>query len=84
MVSDNNVDIVNMSFGEPEVDFLAKNNGGISQTYLLTIYDTLFEQGSAQGITFVASSGDYGGNPRADPSGGTRLSPSKRQRATHA
>ena len=67
MVSDNVVEIVNMSFGEPEVDYLASNNGGIAQTYLLAIEDMLFEQGSAQGITFVASSGDHGGDPKSAP-----------------
>jgi subtilase family serine protease len=69
MVAENAVDMVNMSFGEPEVDYLAKNNGGISREYLLVIEDALFEQGSAQGITFVASSGDHGSKPKSAPSG---------------
>jgi subtilase family serine protease len=65
MVADNGVDLVNMSFGEPEVDYLAKFNNNIDQSYLLQIEDELFLQGSAQGITFVASSGDHGGDPKA-------------------
>jgi kumamolisin len=73
MVAENVVDVVNMSFGEPEVDYLAKNNGGISRTYLLAIEETLFEQGSAQGITFVASSGDHGSKPESAPKGDTVL-----------
>lgn len=71
MVSDNAVELVNMSFGEPEVDYLAKNNGGISREYLLSIEETLFEQGLSQGITFVASSGDHGADPKSAPSGST-------------
>lgn len=69
IVSDNAVYVVNMSFGEPEVDYLASNNGGISQEYLVQIEDMLFEQGSSQGITFVAASGDHGSDPRSAPSG---------------
>lgn len=69
MVVDNKVSVVNMSFGEPEVDYLAKNNGGISREYLLSMEETAFEQGLSQGITFVASSGDHASDPRSAPSG---------------
>ncbi len=34
---------------------------GVDYTYLLRIYHDVFRQGTAQGITFVASSGDNGG-----------------------
>jgi subtilase family serine protease len=63
IVGDNLTDVVSMSFGGPEEDFTAANNGGISQQYLLEIEDELFEQGTAQGMTFVASSGDHGAIP---------------------
>jgi len=63
MVSDNVVDVVNMSFGRPEVTYLAKYNNNIDQSYLLEVEDELFLQGSAQGITFVASTGDFGADP---------------------
>jgi subtilase family serine protease len=56
----NRVDVVNMSFGGPELGFTKEYNGGVDFTGLLTVYDNLFKQGNAQGITFVASSGDSG------------------------
>jgi subtilase family serine protease len=65
IVLDNTVDVVNMSFGAYEVVFLPANNGGIDNRYLMAIEDELFMQGSAQGITFVAASGDHGGDPKA-------------------
>jgi len=35
-------------------------NGGVDETAILKVFHTLFQQGNAQGITFVASSGDSG------------------------
>jgi subtilase family serine protease len=63
IVSDNVADVVNMSFGGPEADLLPANNKGISQFYLLDMEDWVFYQGTSQGITFVASSGDHGAIP---------------------
>jgi subtilase family serine protease len=63
MVNDNTADVVNMSFGEPEVDLLPANNGGIDQRFNAELFDVLFAQGSSQGMTFVASSGDHGAVP---------------------
>jgi subtilase family serine protease len=63
IVEDNFADVVNMSFGADEAVFTAAENGGISQGYILSLYDILFSQGVAQGITFVASSGDHGAIP---------------------
>jgi subtilase family serine protease len=60
---DNTVDIVSSSFGECELDFTAAVNGGVDFTSILKTYHSLFQQGNAQGITFVASSGDSGGLP---------------------
>jgi len=71
-------DIVNSSFGGCELLYAPAYNGGVSYYGILDTYDTLFEQGNAQGITFVASSGDEGGlgcpdttyfsgNPNATP-----------------
>jgi len=57
---DNTVDVVSSSFGECELDFTAAANGGTDFTFILDIYHALFAQGNAQGITFVASSGDNG------------------------
>ncbi len=54
----NAFDLVNSSFGECEKFYAADYNGGVSYYGILDTYDTLFEQGNAQGITFVASSGD--------------------------
>jgi subtilase family serine protease len=60
---DNIVDVVSSSFGECELDFTAAYNGGTDFTALLTTLHSLFRQGNAQGITFVASSGDQGAVP---------------------
>jgi len=57
----NAYDIVNSSFGECELEYTAAYNGGTDYTYILQIYHQIFAQGNAQGITFVASSGDEGG-----------------------
>jgi subtilase family serine protease len=56
----NAVDIVSMSFGAPEVAYGAAYNGGQDMHGILAAYDALFRQGNAEGITFVASSGDAG------------------------
>jgi subtilase family serine protease len=57
---DNVVDVVSSSFGECELDFTAAYNGGNDLTGLLKTFHALFQQGNAQGITFLASSGDNG------------------------
>jgi subtilase family serine protease len=57
---DNAVDVVSSSFGECEQDFLAINNGGTDFTFILKLFHAAFQQGNAQGITFLASSGDNG------------------------
>lgn len=59
-VEGNAVDIVSMSFGGPELDYTAAYNAGTDETGILGIYDDLFKQGNAQGITFVAAAGDLG------------------------
>jgi subtilase family serine protease len=61
IVDDNSADIVSSSFGLGEPYYTAAYNGGVDFTYLLQIYHDIFRQASAQGITFVASSGDNGG-----------------------
>jgi subtilase family serine protease len=57
---DNRADVVSSSFGECELDFVAAANGGEDFTYILKQFHALFQQGNAQGITFLASSGDNG------------------------
>jgi subtilase family serine protease len=59
-VNGNVADVVNMSFGGPELFYTAHYNGGIDFTGFLKIYDDMFAQGNAQGISFVSSSGDLG------------------------
>jgi subtilase family serine protease len=71
IVEDNKVDVVNMSFGGPEVGYLAKNNSGVDGTWMLQVAHALFQAGNVQGITFVASSGDHGAIPRAPNCVGT-------------
>ena len=54
------VDVVSSSFGECELDFTAAYNNGTDFTSILKTIHALFQQGNAQGITFLASSGDSG------------------------
>ncbi len=61
IVDANSYDIVNSSFGGCELEYTPAYNGGTDYTYILQQYHEVFEQGNAQGITFVASSGDQGG-----------------------
>ncbi|HMD50530.1 MAG TPA: S53 family peptidase [Bryobacteraceae bacterium] len=61
IVETNAVDIVSSSFGGPEGVFTAAYNGGTDFTGILRMFDDLIRQGNAEGITFVASSGDNGG-----------------------
>ena len=54
-------DVVNMSFAGPEAQYTAAYSDGVDLTGILGIYDDFFAEGNALGITFVASSGDWGG-----------------------
>lgn len=60
---DNIVDVVSSSFGGCERDFLPAYNDGQDFTSIPKMLHQLFLQGNAQGITFVASSGDAGAVP---------------------
>jgi subtilase family serine protease len=57
----NEADVVNMSFSGPEAGYTPAYNGGTDFTGILNIYDDFFMEGNLLGITFVASSGDWGG-----------------------
>ena len=61
IVTDNKADIVSMSFGGCELFFLAFWEVPFSQVDTLLYEDEFFQQGVAQGITFIAASGDQGG-----------------------
>ena len=61
IIDDNLADVVTSSFGGPEGFYTPDYNGGEDFTWILAIYDDMFKQGNAQGITFLASSGDAGG-----------------------
>ena len=77
IVASNKADVVSMSFGGPEAGLLPANNNGISQGYTLEVYHILFAQGTSQGITFVAASGDNGAIPPVGPQGKPTLSASE-------
>jgi subtilase family serine protease len=67
-IDENNlVDVVNMSFGEPEVAYAPAYNGGVNYEGFIGIYDDFFAEGNVQGITFVAASGDWGGRDIPPP-----------------
>jgi subtilase family serine protease len=55
------VDVLSQSFGGCELGYSKAYNNGIDQGYILNAYDSLYEQGNAEGITFLASSGDEAG-----------------------
>ena len=57
---DNAVDVVSSSFGECELYYAPAYNFGVSFEGILQTYHALFQQGNAEGITFLASSGDNG------------------------
>src|SRR3569833_3898093 len=63
ILEENKADIVSSSFGAPEAVYTADYQDGEDFTDVLRIEDSLLKQGNAQGITFVASSGDSGGVP---------------------
>lgn len=64
LVDDGFADIVNTSFTfGAEALFTAAYNGGIDFTGILKVFDDVFKQGNAEGMTFVESSGDMGGLP---------------------
>ncbi|HEY2178334.1 MAG TPA: protease pro-enzyme activation domain-containing protein [Caulobacteraceae bacterium] len=61
IVDGNKWDLVNSSFGGCELGYTPPYNEGVDETGVLRTYDEVFAQGNAQGITFVASSGDSAG-----------------------
>jgi subtilase family serine protease len=65
IVEDNTVDVVSSSFGGDENLEVLPNpfNGFIGEGFVLSLMHQLYQQGNAQGITFVASSGDHGSLP---------------------
>lgn len=69
VVDENRADIVSSSFGLCELYYTKAYNDGVDYTPLLRSYNNVFRQGNAQGITFVASSGDNGALDCTDPSG---------------
>lgn len=61
IVDENKWDLVNSSFGGCELGYTPAYNQGVDYRPILRVYDEVFQQGNAQGITFVVSSGDSGG-----------------------
>jgi subtilase family serine protease len=61
IIDDNAADVVTSSFGGAEAFYTAAYNDGEDFTWILALYEEVFKQGNAQGITFLASSGDAGG-----------------------
>jgi len=61
IVEQNAVDLVSSSFGGCELGYSPAYNGGQSYYGVLDSEHELFLQGNAQGITFLASSGDQAG-----------------------
>ena len=68
IVESNAVDLVSSSFGGCELFDSPAYNGGTSYYGILKAQHELFLQGNAQGITFLASSGDSAGKQCPSPS----------------
>ncbi|UKE72961.1 S53 family peptidase [Xanthomonas graminis] len=66
IVQDNEADVVSSSFSVCELYYTKAYNGGKDLTAPLRAMDAIFKQGNAQGITFIASSGDNAGLGCAD------------------
>ena len=60
-IEQNAVDVLSASFGGCELFYFPQFNGGQDYRGILQARHELFLQGNAQGITFVASSGDSAG-----------------------
>ena len=60
-IESNEVDAISASFGECELFYFPAYNGGQDFRGILKSEHELFLQGNAQGITFLASSGDSAG-----------------------
>ncbi len=67
IVSKNDVDIVSTSYVGCELSVTPAYTGGYDDSGELRSYNALFKQGNAQGITFVFSSGDWGGRMCPEP-----------------
>jgi subtilase family serine protease len=63
----NFTDVVSSSFGECELFYTKQYNGGQDYTGVLKSEHELFLQGNAEGITFLASSGDSAGKICPNP-----------------
>jgi len=63
----NQVDLISASFGECELYDFPNYNGGVDYRGVWRAEDELFMQGNAQGITFLASSGDSAGRECVTP-----------------
>ncbi|MBD7923713.1 S53 family peptidase [Xanthomonas bonasiae] len=66
IVQDNEADVVSSSFGACELYYTKAYNNGKDVTSSFRTLDAIFKQGNAQGITFIASSGDNAGVACAD------------------
>jgi subtilase family serine protease len=63
----NFTDVVSSSFGECELFYTKRYNGGTDYTGVLKSEHELFLQGNSEGITFLASSGDSAGKICPNP-----------------
>jgi len=61
VIEGNHIDLISSSFGECELFYFPQYNGGVDQRGILQAEHELYEQGNAQGISFLASSGDNAG-----------------------
>ncbi|WP_284199476.1 hypothetical protein [Alicyclobacillus sacchari] len=59
-MSDNVADSLSVSWGQPEIDYLAAMNNGVDYTDELAAFNQAFMEAAAQGISMFAAAGDSG------------------------
>lgn len=74
-VSDNKVDSLSVSWGEPEILYFPQTEGGVDYTDELRAFHQVFLEAAVQGISMFATSGDSGAYDTVRAFGGSLSDP---------
>ncbi|HET6552347.1 MAG TPA: S53 family peptidase [Dyella sp.] len=74
-VSDNKVDSLSVSWGEPEILYFPQTEGGVDYTDELRAFHQVFMEAAIQGISMFATSGDSGAYDTVRGFGGSLSDP---------
>lgn len=74
-VSDNKVDSISVSWGEPEIFYFPQLNDGVDYTDELRAFHQVFLEAAAQGISMFATAGDSGAYDTVRSLGGSLTDP---------